>query len=201
MDNNTPERATFAVNVHEEFWAHPPRCKCLHRACGAEGTRIHNTEDGYGNDGVENRGKTAHTSQLDCKHEGGSLGVGAGRTEEVGVIGRKNQADHEERDDVETCDAPKHLLGGGWEGLSRVSGLSGGKTDKLGPTESESRVDKDGAKSFEAVFECAWIMPVVSPQVPSVDFAVDTSAVHNDGENDETDDCCDFDNAENKLDC
>ena len=44
-------------------------------------------------------------------------------------------------------------------------------------------------------------MPVVSPQVPPVDFGVDPSAVNNNGENDEADDCCDFDNAQSEFDC
>lgn len=38
LDNDTPERATFAVNVHEEFRTHTPRCERLHGACRAEGT-------------------------------------------------------------------------------------------------------------------------------------------------------------------
>ena len=42
-------------------------------------------------------------------------------------------------------------------------------------------------------------MPVVSPQVSAVDFGVDPAAVNNDGENNETDDCRDFDNAESEF--
>ena len=137
---------------------------------------------------------------MDCEHEGGCLGIGARRTEEVGVIGRKNQADHEERDDIETRDAPKHLLGGSRKRLSRVSGLSSSKADKLGPAKSERGVDEDGAEPFEAIFERARIVPVVSAQVAAVDTGVDTSNVNNDGENDETDDGCDFDTAKNELD-
>lgn len=93
------------------------------------------------------------------------------------------------------------MLGGGWERLSRVSGLGGGKTDKLGTTESKGSVDEDGAKSFKAMFERARIMPVVGTKVSAVDFRVDTSAVHNDGENDKTDDRCDFDHTEKEFDC
>ena len=44
-------------------------------------------------------------------------------------------------------------------------------------------------------------MPVVSPQVSAVDFGVHPAAVNNDGENDETDDCCDFDNAQTEFNC
>ena len=137
---------------------------------------------------------------MDCEHEWRSLGVGPGRAEEVGVVRRKNQADHEERDDIETRDAPKHLLGGSRERLSGISGLSSSKTDKLGPAESERGVDEDGAEPFEAVFERARIVPVVSAQVAAVDTGVDTSNINNDGENDETDDGCDFDTAENEFD-
>lgn len=75
LDNDTPKRATSAVNVHEEFGAHTPRCERLHGTGRAEGTGICDTEDRYGDDGVEDGGKTADTGQLDCKHEGGSFGV------------------------------------------------------------------------------------------------------------------------------
>ena len=44
-------------------------------------------------------------------------------------------------------------------------------------------------------------MPVVCTQVSAVDFAVDTSAVDDDGENDETDDGSDFDSAKSEFDC
>lgn len=117
------------------------------------------------------------------------------------VVGGNDQADHEERDDVETCDAPKHLFGGGWERLSRVSGLSSGKTDKLGTAESKGSVDKDGAESLKPVSESARIVPVMSTEVSAVEFGVDTSAVNHNGENDETYDGCNFDGAEDELDC
>lgn len=93
------------------------------------------------------------------------------------------------------------MFGGGWERLSRVSGLSSGKTDKLGTAESKGSVDKDGAESFKAVSECARIVPVMSTEVSAVNFGVDTSAVNHDGEDDETYDGCDFDGAEDELDC
>ena len=44
-------------------------------------------------------------------------------------------------------------------------------------------------------------MPVVSTEVSAIDFAVYPSAVNNHGENNETDDGCDFDNAESEFDC
>ena len=78
LNNDTPDRATFAINVHDKLGPHTPRRKCLHGACRAEGTGVCHTENGYGNDGVEDRGETAHTSHLDCEHKGRSLGVGAG---------------------------------------------------------------------------------------------------------------------------
>ncbi len=75
LDNDTPYGASFAVNVHEKFGTHIPRCKGLHGTCRAEGTRVCDTEHGYGDDSVEHRGKTADASHLNCKHEGGGLGV------------------------------------------------------------------------------------------------------------------------------
>lgn len=78
LDDDTPERATFAVNVHEEFRTHTPCCERLHGTCGAEGTRVCDTKDGYGDDSVEDGGKTADTGHLDGKHEGRSLGICTG---------------------------------------------------------------------------------------------------------------------------
>ena len=75
LDNDTPERATFAVNVHEEFGAHTPRGERLHGTRGAKGTGICDTENGYRDDGVEDGGESADTGHLDCKHKGRSLGV------------------------------------------------------------------------------------------------------------------------------
>lgn len=92
------------------------------------------------------------------------------------------------------------MLGGGWERLPRISGLSSGKTDKLSTTESKGSVDEDRAESFEAILERARIVPVVGTEVSAVGFRVDTSAVNNDSKNDETDDRCDFDDTKNELD-
>ncbi len=93
------------------------------------------------------------------------------------------------------------MLGGRWEGLSRVSCLGSGKTDKLGTAKGKGGVDEDGAEPLKAVFERAWIVPVVSTKISTIDFGVDTSTVNNDGKNDETDDGCDLDDAENEFDC
>lgn len=93
------------------------------------------------------------------------------------------------------------MLGGSWERLSRISGLSSSKTDKFGAAESKGRVDEDGAESSEAVFERARIVPVVGTKVSTVDFRVHTSAINNDSENDKTDNGCDFNDAENEFDC
>lgn len=38
LNNDTPERTAFAVNIHEEFGTHVPRCQRLHGTCRAEGT-------------------------------------------------------------------------------------------------------------------------------------------------------------------
>lgn len=78
LDHDTPERATFAVNVHEELGAHVPRRERLHGTCRTVGTGVGDTEDGYGDDGVEDGGKTADAGHLDGKHKGGSLCIGAG---------------------------------------------------------------------------------------------------------------------------
>lgn len=41
----------------------------------------------------------------------------------------------------------------------------------------------------------------MSTEVSAVNLGVYTSNVNNDGENDETNDGCDFDNAKNEFDC
>ena len=92
------------------------------------------------------------------------------------------------------------MLGGGRERLSRVGGLGGGKADELGSAESKCSIDENGAETLEAVFECTRIVPIVGTKVSAVDLGVDPSAIHDDGENDETDDGCDFDGTESEFD-
>jgi hypothetical protein len=75
------------------------------------------------------------------------------------------EANEGKSDDVEEGDPPKDLLDGGRQGLTRISGLGGGKTNKLGATESESGSDKDGAETFEAIMECARVVPVFTTNI------------------------------------
>lgn len=85
----------------------------------------------------------------------GVLGVGTGCALESWIIRWDDEAEDEEGDDVENGDTPEHLLGGLWQRLSRVIGLSSGKTNQLGTSKGESGGDEHGTPSLESVAESA----------------------------------------------
>ena len=85
---------------------------------------------------------------------------------EKALIGIRNkEANESKRDDIEEGDAPEDLLDGGWQGLARIGGLGGGKANKLSAAKSESCSDKDGAETFEAMVECAGMVPVFTTNI------------------------------------
>ena len=85
---------------------------------------------------------------MDCEHERGGLGIGAGGAEEIRVVGWKDQADDEEAEDVEGGDAPENLAGSFWEGFAGIGRFCGGEADELGAGEGEGGGDENGAETF-----------------------------------------------------
>lgn len=156
--------------------------------------------------------------------EGGVFGVGAGCLGEEWVVTRDDEAEDEERDDVEERHAPEDLLGGLGEGLARVVGLGCSESNELGSGEGEGGSDEDGAEALEAVLEGLLRgMPVLHANVSSVlhvssgsgnragwwvlwggkgvpGVSGNTTTVDDDAGEDEADDSNDLDRAEDELD-
>ncbi len=177
----------------------------MHRTRGTKGTGVGHTEHGNGDDGIEDGRKTLDTRQLNGEHKGGGLGVGTGRAQQIRVVGRQDQADDEEGDDIETGDTPEHLFGGCGKRLAGVGGLGCGETDELGATESEGGGHEDGTEAFESVLERPRVVPVMSSDVAAVRSIeimgrFDTSAVDDDAEDDEPDDSENLDHSQNEFD-
>ena len=85
---------------------------------------------------------------------------------EKALIGIRNkEANESKSDDIEEGDTPEDLLDGGRQGLARIGGFGGGKANQLSTAESESCCDKDGADTFEAMVECARIVPIFTTNV------------------------------------
>lgn len=114
---------------------------------GEDGDHDNDVHDGWedGNAGIVNG---------DDEGRGGSISAG-GATKKTGLVVWDEETDEGERDDVEEGDTPENLLNGCREGLARVCGLGGGKTDELGTSEGEGRGHEDAAETLEAVVECA----------------------------------------------
>ena len=85
---------------------------------------------------------------------------------EKALVGIRNkEANESKSDDIKEGDTPEDLLDGSRQGLAWISGLGGGKANKLSTAESESCSDKDGAEAFEAVVECARMVPVFTTNI------------------------------------
>ena len=196
LDDDAPDGAAGLVNVREEAGGHTALGKSLHGTGRAERARVGNADDGNGDDGVEDGGKDLDTGVLDGQDERRGLGVGTGRAEETVVVGRHDQTEDEQVDDVEEGNAPEHLLGGEGNSLAGVRGLSGRETDKLGTTEGKGSDDEDTSEAIEAVLERTGVVPVLGTEVALV---ADTTAVDDDAEDDETRAGNDLDGAENEL--
>lgn len=196
LDQDTPDGTALLVDVGEEARSHTALGHGLHRAGGTEGATVGDGDDGNGDDGVENGRKNLDAGILDGKDEGGGLGVGAGGTQEAGVVGRDNEAENEEVDNVEESNTPEDLLASHWDGLARVVGLSGSKTDELSTTKGESGDDEDTSETVEAVLERTRVVPVLGAEVALV---ANATAVDYDTEDDEADAGSNLDETENKL--
>lgn len=145
--------ATVLVNAGEDLWCHAVESQSLDGTGGSVGTGVGDGDDGKSDDGVEDVWHDGNVGEGAGADHWGVLGVGSGCALEGWVIRWDDEAEDEERDDVEDGNTPEDLLGGLWKGLSRVVGLSSGETNQLGTSEGESGGDEDGAPSLESVAE------------------------------------------------
>ena len=81
----------------------------------------------------------------------------------VGV--RDKEADQRQRDDVEERNAPENLLDGSWQGLARIGRLGSREANQFCAAKSKGCSDEDRAEAFEAVVECAWMVPVFAADI------------------------------------
>lgn len=120
--------------------------------------RVANGQHRNHDDNIHNRGKTGNTSVLDSNDEGGSTGIGVGRSvQQAGFVIRDQEADDGQGDDIEEADTPEDLFHGRGEGLAGVGSFSGSQTDQFGTGEGEGSVDEHTAETFEAIVESAGI--------------------------------------------
>ena len=71
------------------------------------------------------------------------------------------------------------MLDGRREGFAWVGRLGGSEADEFGSGKGEGCRDKNGAKAFEAVVECARVVPVTTTDISPARSA---TAVENDSE-------------------
>lgn len=173
--------------------------KGLDGSGGSVSARVGNGENGDGNDGVEDGWESLDTSLLDGEHERRGLGVGTVRAQKIWVVGWEDQAKEEEGDNVEEGNSPEDLSGSLREGLVGLSGFGSGQADHLSTTESEGGDDEDRAEALESVVERTGILPVVETNVATV-VSGDTTAVGDDGKDDETHAGADLDDGESSFD-
>lgn len=196
LDEHTPERATLAVNVGQELRGVAALSHSLHGSGGTESARVGDGQDGDGDDSIEDGGKDLDTSILDGQDEWRGLCVGTGSTEKTLIIAAENDSDDEEVDNVEDCDTPEDLLGGGGNGLAGIRRLGSGETNHLSTTKSEGSDNEDGAETLE-VGKSTRVVPVFDAEVTLV---ADTATVDDDTEDDETNTGKDLDDGENEFD-
>ena len=196
LENDTPKGTTGLVDIGEEPGSHATLGESLNRASRTKSSRVSDTNDGDGDDSVHDRGQTTDTSILDGDDEGGGLGVGTGRIQQVIGVAGDNQANDEGGKKVEDHDAPEDLLGGLGEGLGGVGGFGGGETSKLSATEGKGCGREDVTEALEGG-ERTRVVPVVSSNISALRG---TTAIDHDSEDDETDDSDDFDETEGELD-
>ena len=184
LQRDAVQWAAFGVHVCELPGSHAALGKRLHRAGGAEGAGVGDADDGDGDDGVEDGGEDLDPRELDRDDEGRVFTIGSRRVEQVGIITGNDQAEDEQRNDVEEGDAPEDLLSGHRDRFAWVGSFGGCETDQFGPSEGESCDHEDRTEPLEAIHECAWVVPIFCAEVS---LAADSTAVNDDAQNDESD--------------
>jgi hypothetical protein len=71
-----------------------------------------------------------------------------------GTVGRYNQPNEEEVDDIEDSDTPNNLLRSSWNLLSRVGRLGGSQSSELSASVGERSCNEDSTETVKAVEEC-----------------------------------------------
>ncbi len=110
-------------------------------------------QDGGENDRVHDARRTDHADLLEDQRERRRLDVAVSGIDEARVGVRQQEADDDERADVEDEDAEEHGADGLRDRLLGLVGLTGGDTDHLGALEAESGDHEDGDDAREPADE------------------------------------------------
>ena len=192
--------ATLAVDLGEELRGHAGGGHGLDGTGGRISGGVGHRDDGDGDDGVEDGRETLDAGHGDGKHEGRSLGVGAGRAEKNVGAGGDDEAEDEKVDDIEEEDAPEHLSCRSGNVALGVRSLSSSETGHFGTSVGKRRRDEHRAETLEAIAEGRLgSLPVSSTDVATI-VGRHTSAVDNDTEDDEANTGGDLNDAEDEFD-
>lgn len=197
LEEDTPDGAAFLVDVGQHLGHHTTLCHCLQSASRTIGARVGNTDDGDGDNGVEDMREDLDTGILNGQDEGRESGVRARGFCKTLVIEGQNETKNQQVDYIEEQDAPEHLFGSLRNSLAGVGRLGGSKTTQLSTCEGESSTGKHAGKAVEAVVESTRVAPVFSTNVT---LASNTTTVVDDTEEDETSTGSDLDQGEDKFD-
>lgn len=190
-EDDGPERAARLVNVGEDLGSVTLLGERRQGTGSAVDARDTDGDDRDADDDVHERVVAREASVPDGNDERrGALGVGVGgNVEEIGVVGRDEQTDKRETQEVEEGDTPEDLLDSTGQRLGGVGRLSSGQTDKLGTGVGEGGRDEDGAETGETVLPWAGVAPgAVAPVFVVETVGRTTTADEDDGDDQEDDD-------------
>jgi hypothetical protein len=134
-------------------------CKSLESSGRGKRAGVGNAHHGNQDHGVEDGGESLDTCQFDSNNE---WGVTAGTTlaSVKRAVGRDNETDEEEVDNVEDANTPDDLLGSLGDFLSWIGGLGSSKSSKFSSAKGKRGCNEDGTESVEAVEESTvWSVP------------------------------------------
>lgn len=133
---------------------------------------------------------------MERQHERRVPGITAASTGRKSIaIVWHNQAEEEERDNVEQTDTPEDLLCGFRNGLTRIHGFGSSETHEFCSTKGERCSDEDGAEALESVCKSPGIMPVTGSNITSF-IRWNAATIDNDSQEDEANNGYDLDRTE-----
>jgi len=92
--------------------------------------------------------KDLDSGPLDCNDPCGRGGV-TGASDKIGVVGRADQTEDEDTDDVEQEDTDPDTTNGDWDVLGRVVNFCGSHSENLSSQEGVRGADQDGPDTGE----------------------------------------------------
>lgn len=200
LQNDCWNRPSLLVHIRQEFGRHSIHSEGLNSTSGSIGGRVGNTDDRDSDNGVEDGRQHFDTSKLDGINERRSLGVSTAGPEEDIAIGRDDETQDEQVDNVEEADSPENLFGSLGDLRAGIFGLRCGQTCEFSSSKREGSSDEDRAEALEAIAESlVRAVPILSADVATV-VGGNTAAVDDYAEDDKACAGETLDQRENKLD-